>query len=123
MNWYLEVLKKYTLFEGRAGRPEYWYFFLFNIIIGIVLSIVDGITGTFSQDVGVGLLGGVYMLAVFLPALAVTVRRLHDSDRSGWWALIALVPIIGGLVLLVFMMLSGTAADNRFGRSPKDAAV
>ena len=123
MNWYLTVLKKYTQFDGRAGRPEYWFFFLFNIIIGIVLGIVDGITGTFSQNFGIGLLGGVYMLAVFLPALAVTVRRLHDTDRSGWWVLVVFIPLIGGLVLLVMMILGGTAGDNRFGPSPTEATA
>src|SRR5690625_7928192 len=94
MNWYLEVLKKYAVFSGRARRKEYWFFFLFNLIITFVLGFIDGFAGTFSVDAGIGLLGGIYALAVLLPGIAVSVRRLHDTERSGWWLLISLVPII-----------------------------
>lgn len=110
MNWYLAVLKKYVDFSGRARRKEYWFFFLFNFIIAIVLGIIDAM-------LGLGFLGFIYMLAVLLPALAVTIRRLHDTDRSGWWILIALVPVIG-IVLLVFMVLPGTSGDNQYGPDP-----
>ncbi|MBU2712785.1 DUF805 domain-containing protein [Zooshikella harenae] len=123
MNWYLEVLKKYAVFEGRARRKEYWLFFLFTTIISIILGVLDNVFGLISADAGVGLLGGIYSLAVFIPGLAVTVRRLHDTDRSGWWILISLLPLIGIIVLLVFMFLDSTPGENNFGANPKDSVV
>lgn len=120
MNWYMEVLKNYAGFSGRARRKEYWYFVLFNTIISIVLAFFDGITGTFSEAMGMGLLGGIYALAVLIPSLAVSVRRLHDTDRSGWWLLIALVPLIGAIVLLVFLVLDSNSGQNQYGANPKD---
>ena len=123
MNWYLDVLKtKYAQFSGRARRKEYWMFFLFNILIAIGLAIVDSITGTMSETAGFGLLGGLYTLAVLVPGIAVTVRRLHDTNRSGWWFLIGLVPLIGFIVLLVFFCRDGTAGENQYGPSPKAVA-
>jgi uncharacterized membrane protein YhaH (DUF805 family) len=123
MNWYLDVLKsKYAQFSGRARRKEYWMFFLFNLLVSIGLGIVDGITGT-SGMTGLGLLGALYFLAVLVPGIAVTVRRLHDTDRSGLWILIGLVPLIGAIVLLVFMCMDGTPAENQFGPSPKGATA
>ncbi|SRR3990167_4392471 len=119
MNWYLEVLKKYAVFTGRARRKEYWFFILFNIIVSIVLGFADGVMGTFSLDAGIGLLGGLYSLAVLLPSIAVSVRRLHDIGRSGWWLLIALIPIIGAIVLIVFFVLDSNADENKFGANPK----
>ena len=119
MNWYLEVLRKYLVFEGRARRKEYWFFVLFNIIIAMILAIIDSTIGTLNPETGVGLLSGVYSLAVLIPTIAVAIRRLHDTDRSGWWLLILLVPIIGGLVLLVFFVLDGTPGSNQFGPNPK----
>ena len=119
MNWYLQALKKYTVFTGRARRKEYWFFVLFNILISAALSVVDYVTGTYSSHYGMGLLGGLYALGVLLPAIAVTIRRLHDTGRSGWWILIALVPLIGGIVLLVFMVLDSQPGDNEYGPSPK----
>jgi len=121
MNWYLQVLKKYAVFSGRARRKEYWFFFLFNIIASIVLSVIDVTVGTFSATSGVGLLSGIYGLAVIIPSIAVGVRRLHDIDRTGWWLLIAFIPLIGVLVLLVFALLPGTAGDNKYGPDPKAA--
>ena len=123
MNWYLDVLKKYAVFSGRARRKEYWYFCLFNIIVAIVLAIVDVIFGTFSKALGIGLFGGIYALAVFIPSLAVSVRRLHDRNRSGWWLLIALVPIIGAIVLLVFMVQDSQEGDNQYGPNPKETVA
>jgi uncharacterized membrane protein YhaH (DUF805 family) len=119
MNWYLQALKKYTVFTGRARRKEYWFFVLFNILISAALSVVDYLTGTYNSNYGMGLLGGLYALGVLLPAIAVTIRRLHDTGRSGWWILIALVPIIGGIVLLIFMVLDSQPGDNAYGPSPK----
>ncbi|HBQ38973.1 MAG TPA: DUF805 domain-containing protein, partial [Halieaceae bacterium] len=113
MDWYLDILKnKYAMFGGRARRKEYWYFVLFNLLASIILGVVDGITGTYSEDAGLGLLGGIYALAVFIPSIAVAMRRLHDTGRSGWWLLLALIPILGVLVLLVFMLLDSEPGDN-----------
>jgi uncharacterized membrane protein YhaH (DUF805 family) len=119
MDWYLQALKKYTVFTGRARRKEYWFFVLFNILISAALGIVDYFTGTYSAAYGTGLLGALYALGVILPAIAVTVRRLHDTGRSGWWFWIVLVPVVGGIVLLVFMLLEGQPGDNAYGPSPK----
>src|SRR5437016_14159414 len=101
MNWYLEVLKKYAWFDGRAGKKEYWYFSLFSFIIIVVLSVIDMMTGTFNVTVGLGLLSGIYTLAFLIPGVAVSVRRRHDTDRSGSWVLINAIPLIGVLVLPV----------------------
>jgi uncharacterized membrane protein YhaH (DUF805 family) len=121
MNWYLQVLKKYFVFEGRARRTEYWMFGLVNLIVFIVLAVIDHVTGTWHPDARAGLLSGLYLLAVLLPSLGVTVRRLHDTGRSGWWIFIGLVPLIGTIVLLVFMLLDSTPGANEYGPNPKGA--
>jgi uncharacterized membrane protein YhaH (DUF805 family) len=121
MHWFLLALKKYAMFSGRSQRAEYWYFTLFYTLIVLALSFVDGLTGAFSEAYGVGLLSGLFMLAMLLPSLAVTVRRLHDTDRTGWWVLILLAPLIGVIVLIVFLVLDGTSGDNRYGSNPKVA--
>ncbi len=113
MEWYLTVLRKYAEFSGRARRKEYWFFVLFNIIISFVLGFVDGFAG-----LG-GVLGGIYALAVLIPSIAVGVRRLHDTGRSGWWLLIGLVPIIGVIVLIVFMVGDSESGSNQYGPNPK----
>jgi len=123
VSWYLEVLKKYAVFSGRARRAEYWYFVLFNIIVAIVLSLIDTLLGTFDILRGVGLLSSLYGLAVLIPTLAVTVRRLHDIDRSGWWIFINLIPLIGFIVLLVFAVTDGTPGSNRYGPNPKESTA
>jgi uncharacterized membrane protein YhaH (DUF805 family) len=120
MNWYIEVLtKKYATFAGRAPRPEYWYFLLFNIIASIILGFIDRATGTFNAQMQVGLLSGIYGLAVLIPGLAVTVRRLHDIGRTGWWFFIVLIPILGVIVLLVFMVTASNAGENQYGPPPR----
>jgi uncharacterized membrane protein YhaH (DUF805 family) len=121
MNWYLEVLKKYARFDGRAGKKEYWYFSLFSFIIIVVLSVIDMMTGTFNVTVGLGLLSGIYTLAVLIPSIAVSVRRLHDTDRSGGWFLINAIPLIGVIVFLIFTAQDGTPGDNQYGSNPKGA--
>ncbi len=118
MSWYLEVLKQYAVFSGRARRKEYWFFFLFNILIAFVLGVIDGLIGTFTET-GVGILGTLYSLAVFIPGIAVSVRRLHDTNRSAWWLLIALIPLIGAIVLFIFMILDSTPGANQYGSNPK----
>jgi uncharacterized membrane protein YhaH (DUF805 family) len=114
MNWYLAVLKKYAVFNGRARRKEYWMFFLFNLIIGFILGFVEGLVHK-----GFGILGAVYSLLVFLPGLGVAIRRLHDTGRSGWWLLLGLIPLLGMIVLLIFMLIGSDPAENNYGPNPK----
>jgi uncharacterized membrane protein YhaH (DUF805 family) len=114
MEWYLTVLRKYAQFSGRSRRSEYWYFVLFNILISIGLAIVDNVVG-----LG-GVLGAVYALAVLVPGLAVSIRRLHDVSKSGWWLLIALIPLLGAIALLVFMATDSTPGENEYGTNPKE---
>ena len=116
MNWYLAVLKKYATFSGRANRSEYWFFVLFNLIITIVLVSIDMAIGTYSETYGTGLIQGIYGLGVLLPSIAVAVRRLHDSGKSAWWLLILLVPLIGVIVFLIFLLLPGKAEANQYGK-------
>jgi len=116
MNWYFEVLKKYAVFKGRARRKEFWMFYLFYIIFAFVVGVIEGFAGT-------SFLILLYTLAMFIPSLAVSVRRLHDTDRSGWWLLIGLVPLIGGIVLLVFTVQDSQADENQFGPNPKAATA
>ena len=113
MNWYIGCWKKFADFNGRARRQEYWMFALFNFIASVVLQVVDGILGT------AGALAGLYSLAVLIPSLAVTARRLHDTDRSGWMMLISLIPLVGAIVLLVFLCSDSKPGENRFGANPK----
>ncbi len=120
MNWFLIALKKYATFSGRAQRAEYWYFFLFYLLIFIGLSILDGLTGSFSAESGMGFLGGLLSLALFVPSLAVGVRRLHDTGRSGWFLLLALIPLVGAIVLLVFAVQDSTPGENQYGPNPKE---
>ncbi|MFG2961796.1 MULTISPECIES: DUF805 domain-containing protein [unclassified Streptomyces] len=112
MNWYVDVLKKYAVFSGRARRQEYWMFFLFNVIISIVLAVVGRV-------IGFSALGLIYSLAVFLPGLGVAVRRLHDTGRSGWAILIALIPLIGTIILIVWLASEGKPEQNQYGTNPK----
>jgi uncharacterized membrane protein YhaH (DUF805 family) len=119
MNWYLQALKKYADFSGRARRKEYWFFVLFNIIISVVLTVCDVFVGTYSAAASIGILTGIYTLAVLIPGIAVSVRRLHDTGRSGWWVLIALVPLVGAIVLLIFMLIDSQPGQNAYGPSPK----
>lgn len=115
VDWYLEVLKKYAVFSGRARRKEYWTFLLFNIIIGLVLGGIAWLAG------GPDVLGSIYSLVVLIPGIAVSVRRLHDTDRSGWWLLIGLIPLIGAIVLLVLMAQDSQPGANQYGPNPKTA--
>ncbi|MBA3706392.1 MAG: DUF805 domain-containing protein [Bacteroidetes bacterium] len=131
MNWYLQAIKKYTDFFGRAIRKEYWMFTLLNIIFAIATMALDNILGTteisyahngYWWDYGYqyGLFYILYGLFIFIPSIAVTVRRLHDTDRSGWWILIALIPIIGVIWLLILMLMDSQPGSNKYGPSPKE---
>lgn len=114
MNWYISVLKQYAVFSGRARRTEYWMFVLCNVIVMLLLGMVDKLIGGDNE-----LISSIYSLAVLLPSLAVAARRLHDTDRSAWWLLLGLIPIIGTLVLIYFMVCNGQKGPNRFGDDPK----
>ena len=118
MNWYLQALKKYAVFEGRATRQEYWMYVLFNAIAAVVFVIVDTVLGTSSSGMPFGMLTAVYLVGTILPSLAVLVRRLHDTNRSGWWVLLSAVPF-GGIVLLVFAIQDSDAGPNQYGPNPK----
>ncbi len=120
MNWYLTVLKKYADFSGRARRKEYWMFVLMNFLVSILISFVGAVIGDTDGLIAVSL-SGVYALFIFIPSLAVTVRRLHDTNKSGWWILITFVPLIGGLVLLIFMIMDSDPNTNAYGANPKTA--
>jgi uncharacterized membrane protein YhaH (DUF805 family) len=105
------VFGKYATFNGRAVRSEYWYFALFSILANIAASIIDAAGGS-------GVVSGLLALGVFLPSLAVSVRRLHDIDRSGWFLLLLFVPLIGAIILLIWSCQRGTSGPNRFGADP-----
>jgi uncharacterized membrane protein YhaH (DUF805 family) len=107
---------RYVQFSGRSPRAEYWYFALFTTLISVGASIVDAIGLN-----GSPVLATIANLAFFLPSLSVFVRRLHDVDRSGWWFLLALIPLIGWVILLVWLVSSGTRGANRFGPNPLGA--
>lgn len=112
MEWYLKVINNYVGFSGRARRKEYWMFMLVNILIALAIGIVEGLFGS------PGIIGGLYSLAVFLPSLAVAVRRLHDTGRTGWWLLVLFIPVIGVFIYLFFMVIEGEPGDNEYGRDP-----
>lgn len=136
MQWMILPLKRYVQFSGRSRRKEFWMFALLALIVYVVASILDGLIGfgsaqTYSGADGLygasysswGPFEGIVTLGLLIPSLAVAVRRLHDTDRSGWWLLIGLIPLVGSIVLLVFYCLDGTKGENRFGIDPKGPDV
>jgi uncharacterized membrane protein YhaH (DUF805 family) len=123
------VYSKYATFGGRARRSEYWWWILYMILSGIVIAMIESSLGLGmghmamgGGEMSAGYEGGpltiLWSLANLLPGLGVGVRRLHDTERSGWWLLIALVPLIGAIVLLVFLTTKGTSGPNSFGPDP-----
>ena len=124
MNWYLKVLRQYADFSGRARRKEYWMFCLFFFIFAIVAMILDNVLGLtfnlYGQSLGYGWLYLIFGLAHFLPSLAVCVRRLHDVGRSGWWYFIALIPLVGAILLLIWFCTNSQAGENKWGANPKE---
>jgi uncharacterized membrane protein YhaH (DUF805 family) len=116
MHWYTDVIRKYAVFNGRAARPEFWWFVLINVIIAAVINlVVSAIGGRNSGQV----VSDLYSLAVFLPSLGVGIRRLHDTNRTGWWYLLVFIPIIGWIVLIVFLALASDPGSNNYGPNPQ----
>jgi uncharacterized membrane protein YhaH (DUF805 family) len=111
MNWFMTVLRKYAVFEGRARRREYWFFVLFYILISVVLAVVDRMLGTYVEAYGMGALGALFCLGLLIPSIAVGVRRL----------LIGFIPLIGMIVLIVFFVLDSQPGTNAYGPNPKEA--
>ena len=113
--WKKVVLENYANFEGRARRAEFWWYVLAGICISIVLNILAAIASVLV------ILSLIYGLGVLIPGIAVGIRRLHDTDKSGWWLLIGLIPLVGAIVLIVFFATEGTRQSNQWGASPKFA--
>ena len=114
MYWYIEALKKYAVFQGRARRKEYWMFYLMSIIIAVIIGALEGM---FRLP---GLIGKIYPYTMALPTISVSVRRLHDTNRSGWWFLINLIPVIGSIFFLLFTIEDSTPGENKYGPNPKE---
>jgi uncharacterized membrane protein YhaH (DUF805 family) len=109
---------KYATFDGRAPRSEFWFWVLFTVLASAAAGIVDRVLGLNFLEDSAGPFAALFNLLVLIPSLAVGARRLHDIDRSGWWQLLGLVPVIGWIVLVVFFVTRGTAGSNRFGPDP-----
>lgn len=118
MDWFLLAYRRYAVFQGRARRTEYWMFFLMYLVVFLFLAAMDGLLGRWDEKAGIGLLSGLFALGSLLPGLGLAVRRLHDTDRSGWWVLVGCIPLVGFLVLMYFAARRGTPGDNRFGPDP-----
>jgi len=121
IEWYKKVVfENYANFDGRARRSEYWYFALASGIISIILTIVDNITGLTFGAAETGIISGLYSLLVLIPGIGVSVRRLHDVGKSGWFLLIIFIPIIGAIWLIILACTNGTQGPNEFGQDPKN---
>ncbi|MBN8778806.1 MULTISPECIES: DUF805 domain-containing protein [unclassified Thiobacillus] len=118
MEWFIKVIKSFS-FNGRARRKEYWFFFLFVIVIAFLLGLLDSLIGTYSKKTELGLLGGIFLLGILIQSIAVGVRRLHDTGRSGWWLLIGLIPFVGSIIVLILMLLAGQPGTNEYGPDPR----
>jgi uncharacterized membrane protein YhaH (DUF805 family) len=116
MEFFTDAYKRYADFSGRATRQQYWMFILFYMIFYIVLALIDAFI------LGIPVLSGLFSLASIIPSLSIAARRLHDIGKSGWWLLISLLPLIGVIVLLVFLVMDSTE-DNIYGPNPKAAAA
>jgi len=115
-NWKLVVLQRFAKFDGRAGRAEFWWFVLANFLVYIVLAILLQISGIFL------IVELLFALAMIVPSIAVAIRRLHDTDKSGWMLLIGLIPLVGAILLIVFYATEGTSGPNQYGAGPEPAA-
>ena len=120
MNYFLSALRNYATFSGRARRSEYWFFALFQFLCLLVAIVIDNIAGTTIEPLFYGAFYFIVALGLFIPGLAVTVRRLHDVGKSGWFYLIILLPIVGAIWLLVLMFIEGKPGENEYGINPKE---
>lgn len=123
MNEFIKCFKNYSVFEGRARRREYWMFYLFNIIFLIAAMILDSVLGLKVGSYGYGILYILYTLAVLIPGIAVSVRRLHDVNKSGWMMFISFIPLIGAIWLFILMVRDGTVGGNQYGPDPKGSMI
>jgi uncharacterized membrane protein YhaH (DUF805 family) len=122
MEWFLKALRQYSDFEGRARRKEYWMYTLFYIIFAVVAIVLDMILGFTTDDLGYGLLYILYVLAMLIPTLAVSIRRLHDVGKSGWMILVGFIPIIGAIWLIILFVSDSNPGVNQYGENPKGFA-
>ncbi len=124
MNWYLKCLKQYIDFWGRARRKEYWMFTLWNVVIIMFLAALEAIGTEIGSDSFASYIPMVlyllYGLFILIPSFTVSVRRLHDIGKSGWWILIGLIPVIGSIILLVWYCTEGQRCENEWGPDPKE---
>ncbi|NAS31583.1 DUF805 domain-containing protein [Flavobacteriaceae bacterium R38] len=123
MDWYKKVIiDNYANFEGRARRSEYWYYVLMNIIITVLLYFIT-IAGILAESPIIAITGGgiivIYLIGIIIPTIAVSVRRLHDTNKTGWLYLLNLIPSVGGLVLLIFYCIESDNESNQYGPNPK----
>lgn len=118
MKYFLLALKNYATFSGRSNRSEYWYYTLFSVIFLILAIVLDNVLGLAFAGSPYGPIYFIYVLATIVPSLAVTVRRLHDTNKSGWNFLISLIPIVGSIWLLIIMISKGTDGENKYGPDP-----
>jgi uncharacterized membrane protein YhaH (DUF805 family) len=128
MEWMLLPYRRYTDFQGRSRRTEYWMFFLFTFLVyavfeGLIAAVGGGRLHPNIIGVLLSILLAVFVLGSMIPSIAVGVRRLHDTNRSGWFVLLGLIPLLGGIIVIVLMCLDGTAGENRFGPDPKQGAL
>jgi uncharacterized membrane protein YhaH (DUF805 family) len=123
MKWFVKCMKQYADFGGRARRTEFWMFVLFNIIFSVIASLIDRAIGFKIGAIQMGIIGLIYSLAVLIPALAVSVRRLHDIGKSGWMVLINLIPLIGLIWFIVLMVKDSQPGKNQYGPNPKETTA
>ncbi len=119
MGWWLKAWRNYAVFGGRARRKEYWYFLLFNAIALSLCTALDFGLGTDNPSGRAGLIAGVFSLASLVPAIAVGVRRMHDTNRSGWYLLLGLIPVLGAIALIIMMLQDSYPSTNSYGPNPK----
>jgi uncharacterized membrane protein YhaH (DUF805 family) len=123
MNHFTAALKKYAVFTGRSSRSEYWYFILFCLLISVMISFVEGffqgLFGVSSSETQFPILGPAFQLAMLIPSISISVRRLHDISKSGWWLLLDLIPIVGWIIIFCFSVMDSTQGDNIYGPNPK----
>jgi uncharacterized membrane protein YhaH (DUF805 family) len=125
MEWYFEAFRRFAEFDGRSRRKEYWMFNVVNWCLSFAVVMLSGLAGVGTRAgslAGMGLLG-IFLLVTIIPGLAVTVRRLHDTNRSGWWMLISMVPLIGAIALLIFLLQDSDPGPNEYGPNPKALAI